>query len=267
MKSEDTISNIIIGFLIIGMITFPYVLKNDNSNVDKIMTLFTDNFNLLSLIIIVCICLYLNLKVGIVLALFVLYIAFITTRIYNSHEGFDMENIIVEEEESDYSMRNNNPDINDVIAEEDDMITEPFSNQVKENFIRGTVPIVPTPEMKDGTKRLIDFLPSKNTGNRNIHPHTYGMSEQSEHPAMSPLIDNIMVGEENETLEGFANKYNSNPNNQAVKLSTQDVMGCRYDSFASPMNAMYNGPPLATCHGYDLNTFDKSGTLFYPLNA
>ena len=77
MKSEDTISNIIIGFLIVGMLIFPYVLKNDNSNVDKIMTLFTDNFNLLSLIIIVCICLYLNLKVGIVLALFVLYIAFV----------------------------------------------------------------------------------------------------------------------------------------------------------------------------------------------
>lgn len=273
MKTKNIMSNLIIAILSLTIITFPYMLEtNKQYKINIIKKMFTDNLNLLLLISIVSISIYIDQSIGIMLAFLVLFMA-IYIKNNEAHEGF--ENITVEEE-GDISMRNPDLDMTTVEEEENNNsmrdpnpellmnnVDEPFTNQTKENFIRGTIPVIPKRNMNSNDEN-IDYLPTKNMGNQDIyHQNTY--KNTSNHPAMNSLIDNI-TDEETHKIEGFKSKINSRPNNQAVKLSTQDMMGCRYDSSSNPMNAMVNGPPLATCHGYDLDTLNKSGTLFYPLS-
>lgn len=270
---------LIVGVVVLLVILLPTLLNNNDKLAKKLGRLFNDNLNLLLLIGLVCIVIHLNTEVGTILCIAVILTAILVNRKQN--EGFQNKNLpnlplitdlIVDEEDDVVEEESDNNPLLPLVAEEDDVVEDIVEDvggasggNVEGFAIRDGVPVIPTPEMRDATQRYIDFIPTKNMGNQDVHhPHTY----QATHPAMNTLADNLVPVEEEHTIEGFANKQaNQNPNNQAVNLGTQDLMGCRYDASMTPMNGMFNGPPLASCNGYDLETFNKSGTIFYPLNA
>lgn len=136
-------------------------------------------------------------------------------------------------------------------------------------------------------KKKKDPFMDTNTSEENDEELNYcrGFSQELCPPECSPLDcqpeikedfprDGVPVNpRDHRIVEGFSsNSVNVNGNLDSqnnlnyVDRPDLDIQGCRLDNRRSDLNYTNFGPPLSSCQAFNKQSFDNTGTFFYPLN-